>query len=562
MVFRAIAVSLALAGVQVQAAEEERKTECKAGCVCGQKHPTMDLKSHPMQVCEVNVQGFDFSLMSPDDENGKAWWPGGLFQTDLPRFLEPKVLPPWGQNATAPISLLPIKPGSVVLDLGAGYGMFSLLVAKAFTDVKVIAVEPLGWQADLIEENAKRNGLADRVKVVRKPITKDGRKVEYFQQVFWPALSNIYSKALRAEAHVDERTTHGNPNVESLTLKQVLATEGFTGELSFAHIDCVGCENELLDQITELDIPFELLCWGGIKNSYYAGRFWNELHSLTHIQEKEGEKCLDVQDLGENKMLWPRADEGMPVEQSIIGLHTLAEGNRSGAIHELAKVIKHAPYDFLPLGGIREQYAILAEAAKAIAGFFVAGALETGEEFPQDTAKAVELFQAVAASEGNLLQADADLSILHQELPMLADVQSGSMFRLGEIAAKQGSLDQAKEYWTQASQMGHAIAAARLDAFPHTDLTGTNGWISGNWKRQLMTHVQLEALGIPAALHQPLLGSAAASMYDECMRRDQEKGVARWEDVFAGKGQTYEAMGAYRFRSWLVSAMSCWLGAN
>jgi len=565
MVFRVIAVSLALAGLPVHAEDDEKKeTACRADCRCGDKHPTMDTKGHPHMECDVDVQGISLKILMPDDEDGQAWWPGGVHGNDLPKWLAPQVLPPWGHNSTAPLSLFPLEAGAVVLDLGAGYGIFSLIVAKAFPGVKVIAVEPCGWMAELITENAKRNGVGDRIFVSKVPVTEDGRDVEYFQQFFWPSLGNIYSKALSTEGgHVDERTSVGRKGTKTQTLKELLATEGFDGGVVFANIDCVGCENELLSQISDLDIPLMMQCYAGVKNSKYAGREWADLPSLTHIGEKEGEKCLDVQDLGENKMLWGAADLGYTVEQAIIGLHTLAEGNRSGAIHELAQAVAMtAPLEHLPVGGVREQYVILAEALNNIASFFVASALENGEELEQNQQGATEMYKSIAKSEARLLEADADLSILHEELPMLADVQSGSMFRLGEISSKQGNIEEARHYWEQASQMGHALAAARLDSFPHTDLTGTNGWISGNWKRQLMTQVQMEALGVPSAMHQPLLGTSASAMFDECMRRDQEKNVPRWEDVFAGKGATYETMGGYRFRSWFHSAMGCWLGAE
>jgi len=210
-------------------------------------------------------------------------------------------------------------------------------------------------------------------------------------------------------------------------------------------------------------------------------------------------------------------------------------------------------------GGAREQYAIVAEALKSVAQFFVASALESGEGMAQNVEQAAEMFQTVASSEQRLFALEADLDVLHEELPMLKDVFSGSMFRLGEILAKTGKVEDAKAWWSQAAQIGHALAAARLDSFPETDFVGTNGLHKGHAKRQLMTQVRLEALGIPEALHQTLLGTDGSAMFDECMSKSQADGVPRWEDVFKGKGETYEAAGAYRFRSWLHSALGCWL---
>src|SRR5262245_56271912 len=60
-----------------------------------------------------------------------------------------------------------VKPGDVVVDLGAGIGLLSLLACRAGAR-KVYAIEP-----DEVGELAQRlfvvNGVADRVELIRKP---------------------------------------------------------------------------------------------------------------------------------------------------------------------------------------------------------------------------------------------------------------------------------------------------------------------------------------------------------------------------------------------------------
>lgn len=61
-----------------------------------------------------------------------------------------------------------IRPDDVVLDIGSGSGILALLAAKAGAK-KVYAVE-LTAMAEVIKENARANGLEDRVEVVRSPL--------------------------------------------------------------------------------------------------------------------------------------------------------------------------------------------------------------------------------------------------------------------------------------------------------------------------------------------------------------------------------------------------------
>lgn len=56
--------------------------------------------------------------------------------------------------------------GSAVLDLGAGCGIISLILAHLHPQVTVVAVEVQKSLAALAEENSAANGLADRVRVV------------------------------------------------------------------------------------------------------------------------------------------------------------------------------------------------------------------------------------------------------------------------------------------------------------------------------------------------------------------------------------------------------------
>ncbi len=58
-----------------------------------------------------------------------------------------------------------VKPGGRIVDLGAGCGIISLLLARINPEVSVVAVENSSEMAALVERNIQHNGLAGRVSV-------------------------------------------------------------------------------------------------------------------------------------------------------------------------------------------------------------------------------------------------------------------------------------------------------------------------------------------------------------------------------------------------------------
>lgn len=63
-----------------------------------------------------------------------------------------------------------VTPGCTVIDIGAGFGMFSLLAAK-YGAGKVIAIEP-DPSIELVMPLAQANGFADRIEIVRDISTR------------------------------------------------------------------------------------------------------------------------------------------------------------------------------------------------------------------------------------------------------------------------------------------------------------------------------------------------------------------------------------------------------
>ncbi len=57
----------------------------------------------------------------------------------------------------------PIKPAGGIIDLGAGCGIISLVLARINPDSSVVAIENNQEMAQIVEQNIQQNGLGDRV---------------------------------------------------------------------------------------------------------------------------------------------------------------------------------------------------------------------------------------------------------------------------------------------------------------------------------------------------------------------------------------------------------------
>lgn len=69
-----------------------------------------------------------------------------------------------------------LKPGDVVIDIGAHVGVVSIFLAKRY-GVIVYAYEPVWENYSRLIHNVYNNGVSDRVYSVNKAVTGDGRRV-------------------------------------------------------------------------------------------------------------------------------------------------------------------------------------------------------------------------------------------------------------------------------------------------------------------------------------------------------------------------------------------------
>jgi FkbM family methyltransferase len=128
-----------------------------------------------------------------------------------------------------------LRPGDVVIDIGANIGYFSLLAASAVGPTgTVISFEPVPSIADMLEANARRNGLAI---VVRREVVSDKTGTA---EIFRSAETNLGRSSTLARSG---STSEG-------TVPMVLASDALPEELwsriRFIKVDVEGDEQRVL----------------------------------------------------------------------------------------------------------------------------------------------------------------------------------------------------------------------------------------------------------------------------------------------------------------------------
>jgi predicted O-methyltransferase YrrM len=119
----------------------------------------------PSRPCRVNVDGLAYDVMT----DPAATDPVTLAVRD-------------GKNQSADlvrVMLKLVKPGDVVLDLGANIGTVAL--AAAAIGCRVVAIEASPVNASLLTRAVKRNGFQKRMTVIHAAAT-DSSRVVNFQQ--------------------------------------------------------------------------------------------------------------------------------------------------------------------------------------------------------------------------------------------------------------------------------------------------------------------------------------------------------------------------------------------
>lgn len=130
-----------------------------------------------------------------------------------------------------------IGPGSIVADVGANIGLYTLTAARAAgTTGQVVAFEPDPQTAELLRRNVERNGCADRVTVLQEALGDAAGTVRLYRD-----RSNRGNYSLAAT----NVSLAGWTDVRCSTLDAALQERGVT-KLDVLKLDVQGAESKVI----------------------------------------------------------------------------------------------------------------------------------------------------------------------------------------------------------------------------------------------------------------------------------------------------------------------------
>lgn len=130
------------------------------------------------------------------------------------------------------------------LDIGAHIGGATIALALDNPELRVVAVEAVPPNVDLLRENVERNGVADRVEIIHAAAGK-GRTAT----IRWAFAGNESADhhAFIGNSLLPGLTEHLSEQVPVRTLASLVRQYG---PITFAKVDCEGCEYPFLEGST------------------------------------------------------------------------------------------------------------------------------------------------------------------------------------------------------------------------------------------------------------------------------------------------------------------------
>jgi FkbM family methyltransferase len=176
--------------------------------------------------------------------------------TDLSTINEALVLRPYLRS-----KLIELRQDSVVVDIGANIGDFSIEVAARCPHGRILAVEPVADLADMIELNKLLNGLT-KIEVVR--VALGGSETEVEINLAGNASSLYWKKGAQVQ------------KAHQTTLAHLMDAQHIK-RIDLLKMDCEGAEWDILPNCAELFPRIEQICmefhpakdWTGEKLAAY-----------------------------------------------------------------------------------------------------------------------------------------------------------------------------------------------------------------------------------------------------------------------------------------------------
>lgn len=150
-----------------------------------------------------------------------------------------------------------IKPGSIVVDIGANIGIFSLFAAHSGAK-KIFAIEPNSESFAVLNDNIISNGLQSVVKPIKSAVSDI-----HGEKVLIPVKSSPYN-AVKETILNEEDPTNNYETVSTTTLETIIS-ENDIEIIDLLKIDCEGHEfrivpslsPSLLEKIREIKMEYQ-----------------------------------------------------------------------------------------------------------------------------------------------------------------------------------------------------------------------------------------------------------------------------------------------------------------
>lgn len=142
---------------------------------------------------------------------------------------------------TYDISKIKFNDGDVVLDIGGNIGLFSILLARKHSFLKILAFEPVKQSFENFKTNIRLNNISTgTITLLQKALTGDGRNVTMVHgiQSIMDGMAETRSQYFLKD-QVESETS------ESTTLTQIFE-EYQIKKCKLLKMDCEGCEYESL----------------------------------------------------------------------------------------------------------------------------------------------------------------------------------------------------------------------------------------------------------------------------------------------------------------------------
>jgi len=166
-----------------------------------------------------------------------------MFLAPKGRYPSPDMVMDRYEMATTKLFRQIIKPGMVVVDIGANIGYFTLLAAELVgSSGRVLAFEPESENYSLLQTNIQLNTFSN-IRPIEAAVSNESGSTQLFLSAMDNGSHSIYGAAARGVS--------GSRSVATTTLDTYLEMEGWPN-VDLVKIDVEGAETKVLDGMQSL----------------------------------------------------------------------------------------------------------------------------------------------------------------------------------------------------------------------------------------------------------------------------------------------------------------------